>query len=283
MPSVDEDELRRAAFGRLGPATQADDVALLRSGPSWLAGVVLGARGRYAAAASVFGGLARGKDPVVAAAALTALASHRRQLGGHAVARGLDGRAFSLLTAGSDRDEDPDGVDAAGIRADALLGLAADNLALGGQRAARRLIAAVTDTRWRAAVRTGWVSAEVELAAGRAAEAVAPARRAHEIAVERGADRHRVKSALVLSAALAATGESPARSRARELVESALEDVEEFGLGSLAWPACLLAADLVPANAERYRSRALEVLHAVLLRSDPEGRRIATRSPWMPE
>ncbi|GAA1947037.1 hypothetical protein GCM10009754_13930 [Amycolatopsis minnesotensis] len=278
---MDEDELRRVAFGRLTSPADADDVALLRPGPNWFAGVVLGARGRYAAAASVFGGLARGKDPVIAAAALTALASHRRQLGGHAVARGLDGRAFSLLTAGSGA-EDPDGVDAAGIRADALLGLAADNLALGGQRAARRLIAAVTDTRWRAAVRTGWVSAEVELAAGRAAEAVAPARRAHEIATARGADRHRVKSALVLSAALVATGESPARGRAAELVESALGDVEKFGLSSLAWPACLLAADLVPANAERYRSRALEVLHAVLLRSDPEGRRIAARSPWMP-
>ncbi|QWF79583.1 hypothetical protein [Amycolatopsis sp. CA-230715] len=281
MPSVDEDELRRAAFGRLTSPTDADDVALLRTGPNWFAAVVLGARGRYAAAASAFGVLARGKDPVIAAAALTALASHRRQLGGHAVARRLDGRAFSLLTAGSGGD--PDGVDAAGIRADALLGLAADNLALGGQRAARRLIAAVTDTRWRAAVRTGWVSAEVELAAGRADEAVAPARRAHEIAADRGADRHRVKSALVLSAALAATGGASARNRAAELVDSALGDVEKFGLRSLAWPACLLAADLVPANAERYRSRALEVLHAVLLRSDPEGRRIALRSPWVPK
>lgn len=173
-----------------------------------LAAVVLGAQGRYAAATTALADLRRGADPVVASLAATTLASHRRQLGGHVAARALDGEALVALDGAGATRVDPDGLDAAGARADALLGLAADNLALGRLAAARRLAAraAEADDRWRATVRGGWVGAEIELAAGRPREAIAPARRAAETARVRGSSRHVVKSDIVLGVALATAG-----------------------------------------------------------------------------
>lgn len=318
-----------------------------------LAAIVLGARGRYAAATTILDRLRREPDPVVASLAGSTLASHRRQLGGHAAARKLDGAALLTVGAGSygaqpdsgsghpagdpngaarhpadpagaglstavtgrveagrsdaadpasadpggartgatlaDRSAavgtnrasfDPDGLDVAGARADALLGLAADNLALGRLGAARRLAvrAAQADRRWRAAVRGGWVSAEIELADGRPANAVAPARLALEIARVRGARRHAVKSAIVLGVALTAAGEEGAL----ELLGVALEDAEKYELHSLTWVAAQVTADLGTGHAERYRFRSREVLHAVLRQADPCVMRIARESPWVP-
>jgi hypothetical protein len=179
---------------------------------------------------------------------------------------------------------DPDGLDYRGARADALLGLAADNLALGRIAAARRLAAraAAGDGRWRATVRAGWVGAEIELAAGRPAEAVAPARRAAETARERGARRHVVKSDIVLGVALSAAGDAGDREAALKLVESALAEAEKCELHSLIWVAARVAADLGAQHAEKYRFRGQEVLHAVLRRVDPCVMRIAHDSPWVP-
>ncbi|WP_396286369.1 hypothetical protein [Amycolatopsis sp. PS_44_ISF1] len=179
---------------------------------------------------------------------------------------------------------DPDGLDYPGARADALLGLAADNLALGRIAAARRLAARAVaeDGRWRAAVRAGWVGAEIELAAGRPAEAVAPARRAAEIARERGARRHGVKSDIVLGVALSAAGDAEGRAAGLTLVESALKEAEKCELFSLIWVATRVAADLGARHAEEYRFRSREVLHAVLRRVDPCVMRTAQDSPWVP-
>lgn len=67
----------------------------------WLAAVVLGGQGRYAAAAVLLDELIAGRDPVLAAFAASTLASHRRQLGGHAAARVLDATGLHrLATAG---------------------------------------------------------------------------------------------------------------------------------------------------------------------------------------
>ncbi|HEY3711668.1 MAG TPA: hypothetical protein VGL64_19985 [Amycolatopsis sp.] len=186
-------------------------------------------------------------------------------------------------TADSDYS-DPDGLDYRGAWADALLGLAADNLALGRIAAARRLAAraAAADGRWRATVRAGWVGAEIELAAGRPAEAVAPARRAAEAARERGARRHVVKSDIVLGVALSAAGDTGAREAALALVESALAGAEKCELHSLIWVAARVAADFGAQHAEKYRFRGQEVLHAVLRRVDPCVMRIAQDSPWVP-
>ncbi|WIX79926.1 hypothetical protein QRX50_03750 [Amycolatopsis carbonis] len=248
-----------------------------------LAAVVLGAQGRYAAAATALADLRRGADPVVASLAATTLASHRRQLGGHVAARALDGEALVALD-GAGGQTDPDGLDAAGAQADALLGLAADNLALGRLAAARRLAAgaAEADDRWRATVRGGWVGAEIALAAGRPREALAPARRAAEAARVRGSRRHVVKSDIVLGVALATAGEPDQRATALDVVTNAAMTAEKYELYSLIWVATRVAADLDPGHAEKYRFRSREVLHAVLRHADPCVMRIAEDSPWVP-
>jgi hypothetical protein len=273
-------ELRRAAFGDF-PAVSPPVLASAVAGPPCarlVAAVLLGAQGRYAAAAALLGELGRGADPVIAALALTTFASHRRQLGGHAAAFGPDGAALRLV-AGRSGDEDPDGLDAAGAATDAILGLAADNLGIGRLAVARRLLSRAEPACWRSRVRAGWVTAEIELADGHPQAALAPAGAAHELATAQGARRHVTKSQLVLAAALGATGD---RERAVHLAEEALGVSEEFELRSLSWPAGLLAAEHRPDVCERYRFRVDAVLHAVLRRTDPEGRRLARDSPWVP-
>ncbi len=278
-----EPALRAAAFG----GDPRPDPAVLRgTGPPrarLLAAVVLGAQGRYAAAAALLDPLRAAGDPVLGSLAASTLAAHRRQLGGHARARALDGEAFARAAV-LRGDPDPDGLDAAGARADALLGLAADNLALGRLSAARRLAAraAAQGAGWRAEVRGGWVGAEIELAAGQGAAAVAPAERAFETAVARGARRHATKSGIVLAVALRAAGAPDHRNISDALVGKAMAAAEECELLSLLWPAALVAADLRPGHAEEYRFRVAEVLHAVLRSADPCGRRIAGESPWVP-
>ncbi|WP_233223800.1 hypothetical protein [Amycolatopsis sp. CA-128772] len=335
-----EPALRAAAFGD----DPRPDPAAVRGGGSprerLLAAIVLGAQGRYAAAATLLGRLRQDRDPVTASLAASTLASHRRQLGGHWQARGLDGEAFSKVAhlaigdgsggggevahpasghhpaggevarlatgdgpageevarlatghgpAGAEAarpftGQDPDGLDAPGARADALLGLAADNLALGRLPAARRLAqrASAEDPRWRATVRGGWVGAEIALAAGQGAEAVPHAERALETALARGARRHVVKSRIVLAVALRAAGAPDHRQISDDLVGNAMATAEECELLSLSWPAALVAADLRPGHAEEYRFRVAQVLHAVLRSADPCGRRVAGESPWVP-
>ncbi|MGV9359998.1 hypothetical protein [Amycolatopsis sp. NPDC003731] len=400
-----EPALRAAAFG----SDPLPDPAIVRGSASpreqLLAAIILGAQGRYAAAATLLGELRREDDPVLASLAASTLASHRRQLGGHRLARALDGEALAKVahletkpdpagrdlkgsdataaardlkgsdaTAAARRPEaatsregdtapgaeptphrpeaatgrdpdgsaasgakavarrseaaisrdpdgsnaeaaarrpeaatgregrtapgakptprrpeaatspDPDGLDAAGAKADALLGLAADNLALGRLAAARRLaeLAAAADSRWRATVRGGWVDAEIALAAGQGADAVPHARRAFETAQARGARRHVVKSGIVLAVALSAAGAPDHRKISDDLVGNAMATAEECELLSLSWPAALVAADLRPGHAEEYRFRVAQVLHAVLRSADPCGRRVAGESPWVP-
>jgi hypothetical protein len=284
-----ESRLRRAAFGDLASA----HAPLTSSGAPkvrLLSAIVLGAKGRYAAAATILGELLQVADPVVASLAGSTFASHRRQLGGHTVARGFDGTALLLASRAtnrlddSDDSGDPDGLDAHGAMCDALLGLAADNLGLARVPAARRLAAAAAEmpAGWRGEVRAGWVGAEVELAAGSPEAAVAPAERAAGLARARGAGRHTIKSDLVLGAALAATGDAAGRDRAVGLIENALEAAEECELSSLIWPACMIGGNIRAELGEKYRFRAAQVLHRVLLGADPVGRRIARESPWVP-
>jgi hypothetical protein len=280
---VHEPALRAAAFG----SDPLPDPAVTRGagGPRerLLAAVVLGAQGRYAAAAALLGPLRREAGPIDASLAASTLAAHRRQLGGHREARALDGEAFAKA-AGQESGPDPDGLDAAGARADALLGLAADNLALGRLRAARRFAAraGAEDAGWRARVRGGWVGAEIELAAGQGAAAVPHAERAFETAQARGARRHTVKSGIVLAVALRAAGAPDHQNISDGLVGKAMATAEECELLSLLWPAALVMADLRPGHAEEYRFRVAEVLHAVLRSADPCGRRVAGESPWVP-
>lgn len=279
-----EADLRRVAFGDQ-PSTLLGVLAASAERPiRLLAAIVLGAKGRYATATTMLDELRRCDDPVFASLAASTLASHRRQLGGHGAARRLDGEALQMAMRADSGPEDPDGLDIRGALSDALLGLAADNLAIGRVAVARRLVTAAAENPagWRGRVRAGWVGAEVELATGSAVDAVAPAELARELAHERGARRHAIKSDLVLGASLAATGESVARTRAIGLVRNALAAAEELALLSLVWPACLIGVDLEPDRVEQYRFRATQVLHTVLRHADPRGRRIACASPWLP-
>ncbi|OZM74937.1 hypothetical protein CFN78_01640 [Amycolatopsis antarctica] len=126
------------------------------------------------------------------------------------------------------------------------------------------------------------MTAEVALMTGDAVAAVGPAEQAAALAARRGALRHSVKSRLVLAAALAGTGAAEAGERAAVLVPAALADARTAGLRSLTWPAGLLAADLDPAAAVRLRAEVTAELHALSLRSDPQGRRLARESAWVP-
>ncbi|WP_396136872.1 MULTISPECIES: hypothetical protein [unclassified Amycolatopsis] len=271
----------------------SDATAAARRPGSWAAfGAKAAARGPEAAisrdpgasdaeAAALRLGAATGRDPDGSNAEA---AAHRPE-----AATGREGETAPGAKPTPRRPEaatssDPDGLDAAGAKADALLGLAADNLALGRLTAARRLaeLAAAEDTRWRATVRGGWVGAEIALAAGQGADAVPHARRAFETAQARGARRHVVKSGIVLAVALSAAGAPDHRKISDDLVGNAMATAEECELLSLSWPAALVAADLRPGHAEEYRFRVAQVLHAVLRSADPCGRRVAGESPWVP-
>lgn len=292
-----EDVLRRAAFGDAEPP--ALPLLARRDGPGrerWLAAVVLGGQARYAAAAALLHDLRAHPDPVLASLAGSTLAAHRRQLGGHAAARVLDGAALAALRRPSDGGcplvgdpdvdvdgvdpdgVDPDGVDFAGAHCDALLGLAADALGLGRTVEARRLLghAERTARGWRCEVRLWWVHAEVELADSHPDSAVPYAERATRLAREAGAERHAVKSDLVLAAALTAAAREP--DRARALVHAASERADRYSLRSLAWPARVLAGSLGVDCGEQVGV----LLRSVLRQADPQGRRLAHESVWMP-
>lgn len=226
----------------------------------WLAAVVLGAQGRYARAATILAGLAHTE---VAALAAATLASHRRQLGGHAAARGLDG--FALANATDDE-----------ARADALLGLAADAIGAGRLDLARRLRDRAPTDHWRARVRAGWVAAEIDLCAGAPEAAVGHAESA--LLAVRDSTRHRIKSEIVLGAALAAGNAA----MARKLVTRARDEATDLNLWSLVWPAASVLVQVDPSESTGHRARLAGVLHGVLRSADPRGRELAARSPWVP-
>jgi hypothetical protein len=255
--------LARVAFG----AEPGADVRVRANASPlecWLAAVALGGQGHYAAAATVLHALLADPrtPPTVAAHAAVTLAAHRRQLGGHAAARPLDARglrlAESAVASGAASDGDAEcGWDAVAARADALTGLAANALGTGQVGLAHRLLAAAEaaareSPSWRPQVRIGWVRAETALYSGDAAAAVAPARRAVDLAERSGSVRHLLKSRIVLAVA-----ESLSRGNAEVALadlDATGDEAERSGLLSLVWPARLAAADV----AERASGEAAE-------------------------
>jgi hypothetical protein len=241
--------LAAAAFGNepgtwpLPTATTPDQL--------WLRAVAAGGQGQYGSAYSDLAVLRRS----AAAGRLVSLAhstqgSFLRQLGWHALARSWDGRALAL--AGTDPE--------AGV--DALIGLAADALGVGRLAAAATLLTCadavldparsaaelpvqVTD---RLAVRRRWVAAELAMAAGEGLVAVRRAEEGVQLAQAMASGpigaapaswaRHRVKSEVVLAAALCSAG---ATERARTVAQAALDATGRLGLTPLRWAlACLL-------------------------------------------
>lgn len=201
----------------------------------WLRAVGAGGQGRYAAARADLTELIR-SEPAGRwrSLALAAHASFLRQLGWHWRAHDLDGQAWA---AGAG---DPE----SGV--DALSGLAADALGVGRLAASAALLARAEDLAVRGVpdrqlVRLAWVHAELAMAGGDGECAVRHARRAVELAAQAAppSQRHRVKSDVVLAAALCCAGDLDA---SRSVAESALADTEILGLIPLRWAlACLLS------------------------------------------
>jgi len=202
----------------------------------WLRAVASGAQGRYGSAYRDLAVLRR----CVSAGRLISLAhstqgSFLRQLGWHALARGWDGRALALAGA------DPE------ARGDALIGLAADALGVGRFAAAATLLTRADQEPVpapdRFAVRRCWVAAELAMARGEGQIAVRHAEesveQAHAMAINNSASaRHRVKSDVVLAAALCSAGRAE---RARAVAETALDATGRLALVPLRWAvACLL-------------------------------------------
>ncbi|WP_214407106.1 hypothetical protein [Pseudonocardia lacus] len=250
--------------------------------------------------------------PATAAHAAVTLASHRRQLGGHAAARPLDALGLRLASTAlreGGSEPDVDGADARAARTDALVGLAADALGTGDVRGAARLLDVAEEVgrghpSWRPGVRAGWVRAELALLRGVPAEAVEPAERAVAASRTAGSWRHEVKSRIVLAVARSAHSRSPrvARTAVVELDEMASK-ARKSGLLPLAWPADLAAADLLAqeplanewrratvrqsssdttSGATRRRHSARATLSVIVARADPVGRRLVRESPWLP-
>lgn len=192
-----------AWWGRPGDALAVLEGLAPGSGTArtcWLAGVCLGALGRYREAA-------RWLDPARDSLAASCLASHLRQLGRHAEAEPLDELALATAT-------DPES------RADALVGLVADAVGRRDRPAmTARLATARTaldgDPAWRTGIRLDWVTAEVALSCDDPLTAIRAGRAAVTASRDISACRHAQKSRLVLAASLHASGR--ARGSARVL------------------------------------------------------------------
>ncbi|MDY6872274.1 MAG: hypothetical protein SV966_17905 [Actinomycetota bacterium] len=199
----------------------------------WLRAVAAGGQGRYAVALADLIELGRCRGPAPRSLAMSTRASFLRQLGGHRSAAGWDGRA--LLAADTDV-----------ALADALIGLAADALGAGRFAASQRLLdraGAVVESAddARLPVRLRWVSAELAMVQGDGVTAVEHAERAVAAAAEFTSLRHRVKSDVVLAAALCSHGEID---RCREIADAALGRAGELGLVPLRWALASLLADV---------------------------------------
>lgn len=209
----------------------------------WLRAVAAGGQGRYGSAQADLTALLRAVPTgPLASKALSTRASFLRQLGGHRSARGWDGRALALVGTAAG--------DAATVEAavDAVVGLAADALGIGRLAAsatllerADGLLACADAPPARLAIRRAWVGAELAMAAGDGSRAVELAERGVDLAEAAlpALRRHRVKSDVVLAAAVCSVG---ATDRAREVADRALTDTATYGLVPLRWAlACLLS------------------------------------------
>jgi hypothetical protein len=97
----------------------------------------------------------------------------------------------------------------------------------------------------RLAVRLAWVSAELAMATGDGATAVAHAEHAVELSGALGSARHRVKSDVVLAAALCSDGRLD---RSRAVADTALDTTQRLGLVPLSWALASLLGEIGSGN-----------------------------------
>ncbi|MGE2715641.1 hypothetical protein ACQI4L_16425 [Mycolicibacterium litorale] len=200
----------------------------------WWRAVAAGGQGRYAVALAELDTLHRSADATLRSLSMSTRASFLRQLGGHRAAAAWDGRA--LAAAGAE----------AAASADALIGLAADALGVGRFAASARLldraVGPVDDADdARLPIRLDWVSAELAMMRGDGARAVAHAERAVAAAAAATSARHRLKSDVVLAAALCCHGDLD---KSRKIGDAALDRAGELGLVPLRWALASLLADI---------------------------------------
>ncbi|WP_439032330.1 hypothetical protein [Gordonia terrae] len=282
----------------------------------WHRAVEAGGRGEYASASAALTELERalarrGGPPSPEATALLSLcrstrASLFRQAGRHGRAHALDGLALATVARAGVPVEQigaPEHAEHSPARAavaDALVGLAADNLGLLRFDAARRLLDRafpvldptgdgaeigawswgpatgewVTSTRCR--LRWEWVSAELGLYRGDIAAGLAHARAGAELIREMDAAgmttpaRHRVKTTLIAAAATLGAGDPGG---AATVARDVIRDARDHGLAPLEWAASSLLSGTGDASydeARRHRRlRATLVGKGMALR--PEG------------
>lgn len=224
----------------------------------WLRAVAAGGLGRYGTAEADLSRLLRSHPEArLASLASSARASFLRQQGWHWRAHDWDGRAWAA--AGGDVE--------AGV--DALAGLAADALGVGRLASSAVLLdRAVGMSRRHGAVpprvfiRLAWVGAELAMAGGQGGAAIEHARRGVELAeaAQPGLDRHRVKSDVVLAAALCCAGDLAG---ARTVADAALAAADASALVPLRWAVACLLADIgsdvhSPAAITEVRDRSAE-------------------------
>ncbi len=228
--------IANAAFG---DAPQQWPLPAARSAEElWLRAVAAGGQGRYANANAGLASVRRAhRIGRLASLAHSTHASFLRQLGWHDWARGWDGRALAVAAGDSE---------AVG---DALIGLAADALGVGrfaaSAAALERAVGLLAKGPPRLAVRLAWVSAELAMVTGDGTAAVGHAERACDLAASLGSTRHRVKSDVVLAAALCSDGRSD---RSRQVADAALADTLNLGLVPLSWALACLLGDIGSGN-----------------------------------
>ena len=209
------------------------------AGGLWLRAVAAGGQGRYVTARADLDELLR-REPVgrLASLASSTHASFLRQTGWHELARGWDGRGWALA------GDDPE------CAVDALVGLAADALGVGRLRASAALLERARDVHdaadsppARLAIRLSWVRAELAMVSGDGPDAVRHARRGVELAESALPDlrRHRIKSDVILAAALCCAGDVAG---SRKLADTALAATSEYALMPLHWAVAGLLADI---------------------------------------
>jgi hypothetical protein len=243
-PDADTSEMLTVAFGDdpgRWPLPAASTPLQL-----WLRAVAAGGQGRYAHARADLAALRRDRAAgPQASLAHSTHASFLRQLGWHALARGWDGRALALADAATE----PAATSHTEAAADALIGLAADALGTGRFPASARLLERVETlleggadpsiVPGRLPLRLGWVAAELAMVSGDGAGAVRHAELAADLARTSPSARHRVKTDVVLAAALCSAGNT---ARSRSVADDALAVTGRHGLIPLRWAlACLLA------------------------------------------
>jgi tetratricopeptide (TPR) repeat protein len=229
---------------------------------AWLLGVSLGAAGRFGSALEVLEPLAAqdGADiperRLFAALACSTAAAVHRQLGQHAVARGLDQRGLAMAEG------------AAEAAFDAELGLAADAVGLGEAVVAAEFLARArvrAEARqdwWRQGVRLAWVQAEVALLAGdaeAAVEAVTPAVHRAEVA---GAPRHVAKSLLFLGVAQI---QADRIDEAASTLRRAATLAESLGALPLLWPSRAVLGALLEETAPAESARCLAAARSAVI------------------